>query len=850
MPERPLLLLASPVNVAKPAGPRGGAKIHAPDREAQARRVEPQFTVLDRAFQNKSVVLADNPGCEPPELILVIETFGAVKDFFRAVSLIPELKWQFEWDDERDPDREFFNEKYPKKKLNGFAYLMLCNQQAMGQLESLWKHWKKTGKVPVPFGPWKEAFRLLKTIRRWSEEDRIRGTGLEEYAKELEARGDIAPCELELWFRDKPADRDSSERRIRQHVTQAGGQVVSSFAHPGIRYHGLLIQIPSRAVQSIAELRDDIALLKSDDVYVIRPAGQSLSPLRRQTPNEETLAAPMSASPLPTRPPVAALLDGLPLQNHQLIRDRLIVVNPVAEYAAARREHGTQMASVIIRGDVSLNEPPLTRPLVVRPILVADPNPNLTESMPANRLVIDVVHEAVRDLVAGNTPAAPSVRVINFSIADRYAQFDRTVSSWARMLDWLSCEHNLLFIVSAGNHPDQGLATNIPRTTWPTLTPDQQQDALLRAYVDDGRNRRLRPPAEAMNALTVGAIADDGASPAPLPRSFPPFSSRQLPAHYSAMGLGPRRTIKPEIFVPGGRLPVRERLVHPVTGIAFDDVSVRRAAGIQVAVPTEDGRLDQTTFDRGTSHAAALTTRNAVMLWDVLEELQSERPLELQQEFFPVLVKAMLVHGASWTAARLELQRALGDGLNDEQFRQLTQRILGYGRPDFARGLACTSQRATMLGWGSLSRDQVHAFQVPLPKRLSEKVDWRRATITLAYISPISVGSQKHLAADLRLKVTADDCKLLQVKRTHGDSDAVVRGTVQHEVFEGEKKAGVYDSEQSLDLRVIASELAKGFDRPVRYGLAVSIEVREGIGIPIYNEIAAQIRLQVRAPAR
>jgi hypothetical protein len=72
---------------------------------------------------------------------------------------------------------------------------------------------------------------------------------------------------------------------------------------------------------------------------------------------------------------------------------------------------------------------------------------------------------------------------------------------------------------------------------------------------------------------------------------------------------------------------------------------------------------------------------------------------------------------------------------------------------------------------------------------------------------------------------------------------------VQHEVFEGEKRAGVYDAEQSLDLRVIASELAKGFDRPVRYGVAVSIEVGEGIAIPVYDEIAERIRLQVRAPA-
>ena len=851
MPEKPLLLLPSPLKMNKPSG-KGfpPPKIHTPDRSSQGLRLAPQFTVLQQAFQSKSAVLADNPGSEAPELILVIETVGPVNDFFRAVARIPELKWQFEWDDELAPDDEFFNEEKPNKKLDGFAYLMLCNQQAMSQLESLWKTWEKTDSVPDGFAPWKTAFRLLKTIRRWSEEDRIRGTGLEEYAKELEARGEIAPCELELWFRDKPADRDASERRIRHHVTQAGGQVVSSFAHPGIRYHGLLIQIPSRAVQSLAELRDDIALLKSDDVFVIRPAGQSLSPLRRQTPNEETLAAPTLTSPLPTRPPVAALLDGLPLQNHQLIRDRLIVVNPLAEYAAARREHGTQMASVIIRGDVSRNEPPLSRSLVVRPILVADPNPDLPESMPTNRLVIDVVQEAVRDLVAGDAPAAPTVRIINFSIADRYAQFDRTVSSWARMLDWLSCEHNLLFIVSAGNHPDQGLATNIPRTTWPTLTLDQQQDALLRAYVDDGRNRRLRPPAEAMNALTVGAIADDVAPPAPLPRSFPPFTSRQLPAHYSAMGLGPRRTIKPEIFVTGGRLPIRERLVHPVTGIAFDDVSVRRTAGIQVAVPTEDGRLDQTSFDRGTSHAAALTTRNAVMLWDVLEELQSERPLQLQQEFFPVLLKAMLVHGASWTAARPELKRALGGGLNDKEFRQLTQRILGYGRPDFARGTSCTSQRATMLGWGSLSRDQAHAFQVPLPQSLSGKIGWRRATVTLAYISPISVGSQKHLAADLKFNLTASDCKLLQVDRTHGDWRAVVRGTVQHEVFEGEK-ASVFSDHQTLDLRVIASELARGFDHSVRYGLAVSLEVSEGVAIPVYDEIAARIRPRIDAdPAR
>lgn len=844
MPDKPLLLLPSPVSVPKPKGHGGGAKIHVPDRASQARRLEPQFTALQQAFQNKSAMLADSPGIEPPELLLVIETVGPVQDFFRAVSLISELKWQIEYDEEFDPDADFFNKKTPAKKLAGFAYLMLGNQQAMQQLEALWKTWQRTGEVSWNFGPWKEAFRLLKAIRPWSEEDRVRGTGLDEYAKELDARGPAVPCELELWFRESATDRSAAEQRIRRHVGEAGGQVVSSFSHDGIRYHGMLIAVPASSIQGLAAMRQDISLLRSDDVFVIRPAGQSLAPMRGVIDETEATNTLATDEPLPSKPPIAALLDGLPLQNHQLIRDRLIVINPEAEYAAIRREHGTQMASVIIRGDVSRNEPPLPRPLVVRPILVADPNHNSAESMPSNRLVIDVVHQAVRDLVAGDTPQVPSVRVINFSITDRYAQFDRTVSSWARMLDWLANEHNLLFVVSAGNHCE-GFSTNVAPAEWSGLAPEQRQDRLLQAYVGDARNRRLRPPSEAMNVLTVGAIADDGSAAGPLGRTFLPYSSIELPAHYSAMGLGPRRTIKPEIFVPGGRLPISERLIPPATGIAFDDnLLQRRTAGIQVATPTESGRLDQTIFARGTSHAAALTTRNAVLLWDVLEEAQLEQPLRLLPEFFPVLLKALLVHGASWNPARTELERALGDGLGAEEFRQLVQRILGYGRPDFSRCAACTAQRATMLGWGSLSRDEGHLFQIPLPGSLSGMIGLRRVTVTLAYLSPISVRSQKYIAADLRFKLAAEDCKLLQVSRTHCDSDAVVRGTVQHEVFEGQK-ASVFEAAKTLDLRLSAAEQASGFDRPVRYALAVSLEVAETVAVPVYEEIATQIRTRV-----
>ena len=149
-----------------------------------------------------------------------------------------------------------------------------------------------------------------------------------------------------------------------------------------------------------------------------------------------------------------------------------------------------------------------------------------------------------------------------------------------------------------------------------------------------------------------------------------------------------------------------------------------------------------------------------------------------------------------------------------------------------------------MLGWGTLSPDQGHLFQIPLPRSLSGVIGLRRVTATLAYFSPISARSQKHIVADLRFDLTAPNCKLLQVSRTHCDSNAVMRGTVQHEVFEGQK-ASVFESAQTLDLRISASEQAKGFTHPVRYGLAVSLEVGEGVAVSVYEEIATQVRSRI-----
>ena len=78
----------------------------------------------------------------------------------------------------------------------------------------------------------------------------------------------------------------------------------------------------------------------------------------------------------------------------------------------------------------------------------------------------------------------------------------------------------------------------------------------------------------------------------------------------------------------------------------------------------------------------------------------------------------------------------------------------------------------------------------------------------------------------------------LTVDRTQADSHAATRGTVQHEILEG-KKADVFVDGDALEIRVSCRAAAGSLEERVPYALAVTLEVAEGIGVPIYDEIAS-----------
>jgi len=104
----------------------------------------------------------------------------------------------------------------------------------------------------------------------------------------------------------------------------------------------------------------------------------------------------------------------------------------------------------------------------------------------------------------GEPPAAPNVRVINLSVCDQARPYDRGMSPWARLLDWLAWKYNLLFVVSAGNHPHD-IELNVLREDFHNLSGPANRDGVIQAIAADMRHRRMLSPSESINALSLGA---------------------------------------------------------------------------------------------------------------------------------------------------------------------------------------------------------------------------------------------------------------------------------------------------------------------------------------------------------
>ncbi len=779
--------------------------------------------------------LRADPAALAPERLLVFEVRGSIATFARAIARVPGLELI---DEEELPGDE---DKAP------VAYLLVPDMRALREIESLWQTWVAGRDLPESYTAWRDVFASLRDLRPWGPDDRVQPSDATLLGEEIFGKAEVeqVPLEVEIVFRSNGDAGAAAEANVLRAIAAHGGAVVSRARLNDIAYHAVLARLPVSAIRSVIE-RSPASLAGIEQVMHIRP--QSI--VTKIDVADTVALAPVAPPPAIVNDPILAVLDGVPMIGHPLLRQHvsledLFGLEPNA--LVAQRVHGSAMTSLIVHGDRNQLEPSLPRQIHCIPVLGA------ADRFPSDRLIVDLIYQAVLRMRGPQDPSAPHVIIINISLGNARRPFHGQLSPWARLLDRLAYRFGILFVVSAGNVTDEfpvlGFATSIDFENAQEV--DRAQGVVM-ALADLQADRRLFSPAETINGLTIGARNIDAVPQAE--RAFAhtninPFPALDTANPSSALGPGFANAVKPDILMPGSREHLR--VVRSGGGIVVAPAQASRGAGLKVASPPAlVGIEGAEAYTGGTSAAAALASRTAHRIHDALEAEYGQDFLQLSNAQRAVLLKALLVHPARWPEETATLIRyILGPSGRGQAPRQKDniRRFIGYGAFDPDDAVACAADRATFWAVGSLANARSVNISVPIPAAISGRPRPHFISATLAWLTPVLPGRKAYRAVRMKILDPADIGNLgVAAHRNQPDGNQTNRGTVYTRCWSGDD-AAVVTPNMVLPLRVQREPDAGGIeDEAVPFGLAVTIAMPGQI--QLYEEIRARVRPQAVRP--
>ena len=299
-----------------------------PGRDRQRQRLEPEYRRLRDALDRPDGALrlrADPLGIAP-ERAVVVEIAGSLVDFHKAVLRVPGLEFLLDDEIAFASDHDFVSvnargEPVADRPVPGRRYIAMPTLAALSELIGLYERWDREEALPREFTPWRDVFTQLKTLRAWGPEDRIADDAIAAWEEDLSvAPPETLAIEAELWFHQGERQRNDAIVELKAAAEALGGTLVSQSLIEPIAYHAALLNLPIQGLRKIMA-RDTVALVLADQVMFLRPqaviraaAAEPLPPDGRQV---ERPAAALAGRP------IAALLDGFPLQRHALLDGRL-----------------------------------------------------------------------------------------------------------------------------------------------------------------------------------------------------------------------------------------------------------------------------------------------------------------------------------------------------------------------------------------------------------------------------------------------------------------------------------------------------------------------------------------------
>ena len=824
---QPLLIFPTPELVERPKGRGGDSKPPAPvSGLGRADRISKKFAEAISYIQ-------DTPG--DPHRVLVIETVGKSVDFHKAVQKIDGLEWLAEI----DVDDVFLDDLYEQnsddyksaKKEGGRLYLSSSNQQTLQDLQGLWGKWDRNQQLPYGFGAWKYLFTYIADLRFWNEKDRLDSTGiLEIWKDEIDIKRGSSSSkfdfDIELHFIKDEGDADTRVATIINHIKSLSGEINKQCRVSEIAFHALKVTLPVSAIEHVLDSHQAGAnypeWIKFSGIKYCRPIGQQL----RTDIEPENNPLEMSPHPPDDSLPVIALLDGVPMLNHRFLADYIKFDDPddfSNRYQPSEQRHGTCMASLICHDDLSDSDRvSISRKIYARPIMFpTDIGSGRMEKIPSMDFPENLIERSVVRIFDGEGdegPVCPTVKVINLSVGNLDYQFVREMSTWAKLLDWLSWKYKVLFVVSAGNYYGE---VDISEEG---VEPHKQ---FIQSIENNQIERKLLSPAESINSLTVGAMHSDFSPNGQVGLSNP-YENYDLPAEYSRNGPGYKQQIKPDILVSGGKM-LYQKNADTFTRQPRGNTGQRVA---YVGMLTTD--ITNTTNTSGTSNAAALATHAAAHLFEVLEGLREENAGLLTDQYDALILKSLLVHGASWGDMRNQYE-ILKNKQNSRGIKRVVAKHLGYGKANFNRVMSCTDTRVTILGFGELSQSERHRFNLNIPVAVTGL--HIRMVVTLAWFTPIN----PFRYGMRQTKLFFDVQGLSKTNRQEADGHQVKNGTVQHEIF----NINQFENDH-IDIFVqCEADAIDNLEEAIPYAISFTLEAEEETGIDLYTMIKQSIQISV-----
>lgn len=852
----PLLIFPQPRSIEPPKG-QGfpPTPLQLPSHSRQIDRVEPLISSIEYEFQRfRGRVESSMSGLEP-EMVLVIELADRIDDLARAVNAIG-LEWLAEWDTLLEEDEDF-PASSSRSTRKGRLFVSLVNQGSLNELLSLWSKWKRGIVLPHRKRKWRDIFKCLRDIRRWGIQETLIETGMKDYFAALSPDESVS-FQIECFYHRSSSKRREIQEKIFSFLAQDDGELVSEFIEmPDIAFHAVKARMPVKNISRILDesdnLEEHLSLFTYPHIMYFRRSGQLIT----KSAKGDGLDADYPIAEARSNP-VAAVLDGVPNLRHKALDGYVNFDDPfdlADEYQPGERQHGTAMASLVIHGDRSdTTAGPLNSTLHHIAVMQVDSQSRgfdglIVEHFPESCFCEDRIEQAVRRIFESDDETeaqAPNVKIINLSLGDPTRPFLHNVSPWARLLDWLSWKYRVLFCVSAGNYLDS-YDLGIAYDKYRTKTELQKSTLLLKHLQHTLFDRRLLAPAESINALTVGARHHDESGDIDYGSRLELDPNGKLPSPISRIGHGFRRSVKPEIYLPGGRQLYHAPVLDADSEFKIDEFIGR--PGQKVAWDSsQEGEVSRDTYHRGTSNATALATRAGVQIHEVLRTIQNDDQNNIPDNLVSVVIKALLVHGCVQERESQRVLEFLRDSNSSVPFKTILARYLGYGSLNVDRVLACTEQRGTAIGFGEVKPDKIHEFRFPVPDDFGGQAVFRRMIVTLAWFSPINAMHRYLREAKLEIKPGVKwDESPLKVNRTDGDHNQVKRGTVQHEVLEGRDSIGQFHQDEEIVLRVVCKKDAThSLEEAIPYGLAVTLEASEISHIPVYEKVRQRLSEQIQ----